>query len=319
MMKEQIPVIAVVGPTASGKTGLAVKLAEEFDAEVLSFDSMQLYKGMDVATAKPTEDETHGIPHHMISAVDPLETYSVARYQQDAARIIEDIRTRGKNVVMVGGTGLYLDTVMQNITFLDGGDNTEVRDQLKKELEENGIDALYAELQSVDPEYAERISKSNAVRVMRALEVYRMTGYTMSYQISRSHEKTSPYRPFYIGLNARNRDVLYDRINLRVDLMIQEGLLEEARVFQESGVGSTAAQAIGIKEMMPYLNGSASLEDCTEKLKLDTRHYAKRQLTWFRRNQDVHWLFLDDYEDKAQLYDAAVQLIKNEEFLDERR
>jgi tRNA dimethylallyltransferase len=191
--------VAVVGPTASGKTALAVELAKALNGEVLSFDSMQLYKGMDVATAKPTADEMQGIPHHLIDVVDPSETYSVARFQEDAARIIEDIRSRGKNVILVGGTGLYLDSFIENLRFLETGDATEVRARLKAELESEGPEAMYARLLTIDPDYAEGLHPNNTGRILRALEVYELTGYTMTYQIAQSRQEPGHYDVCYIG------------------------------------------------------------------------------------------------------------------------
>ena len=312
---ERIPLVAVVGPTASGKTALAVELAKALDGEVLSFDSMQLYKGMDVATAKPTADEMQGIPHHLIDVVDPSETYSVARFQEDAARIIADIRGRGKNVILVGGTGLYLDSFIENLQFLDTGDNTEVRARLRAELEASGPEAMYARLQSIDPAYAETVHPNNTGRVLRALEVYELTGYTMTDQIARSRREPGRYDVVYIGLTAEDRDYLYDRINQRVDRMIENGLLDEARQWLRERPGATAAQAIGIKEMLPYLQGEDTLEHCAEQLKTDTRHYAKRQLTWFRRNPDVHWLYIDQTPDLRTLTAEALTIIEEEGIL----
>ncbi|MBE6735789.1 MAG: tRNA (adenosine(37)-N6)-dimethylallyltransferase MiaA [Ruminococcaceae bacterium] len=312
---ERIPLVAVVGPTASGKTALAVELAKALDGEVLSFDSMQLYKGMDVATAKPTADEMQGIPHHLIDVVDPSETYSVARFQEDAARIIADIRGRGKNVILVGGTGLYLDSFIENLQFLDTGDNTEVRARLRAELEASGPEAMYARLQSIDPAYAEAVHPNNTGRVLRALEVYELTGYTMTDQIARSRREPGRYDVVYIGLTAEDRDYLYDRINQRVDRMIENGLLDEARQWLRERPGATAAQAIGIKEMLPYLQGEDTLEHCAEQLKIDTRHYAKRQLTWFRRNPDVHWLSIDKTPDLPALTAEALAIIEEEGIL----
>ena len=312
---ERTPLVAVVGPTASGKTALAVELAKALNGEVLSFDSMQLYKGMDVATAKPTAEEMQGIPHHLIDVVDPAENYSVARFQEDAARIIADIRGRGKNVILVGGTGLYLDSFIENLQFLDAGDTSEVRPRLKAELEETGPEAMYARLQAIDPDYAEGLHPNNTGRVLRALEVYELTGYTMSYQIAQSRREPGAYDVCYIGLTAEDRDFLYDRINLRVDRMIENGLLEEAKQWLSERPRSTAAQAIGIKEMLPYLQGTDTLEACTEKLKADTRHYAKRQLTWFRRNPEVHWLYIDKTPDLAALTKQALTIIETEGIL----
>ncbi len=312
---ERIPLVAVVGPTASGKTALAVELAKALDGEVLSFDSMQLYKGMDVATAKPTADEMQGIPHHLIDVVDPAENYSVARFQEDAARIIDDIRGRGKNVILVGGTGLYLDSLIENLQFLDTGDTSEVRARLRSELESSGPEAMHARLRDIDPGYAEGIHPNNTGRVLRALEVYELTGYTMSDQIARSRREPGRYDVVYIGLTAEDRDYLYDRINRRVDQMIENGLLDEARQWLLERPGSTASQAIGIKEMLPYLQGKDTLENCAEQLKTDTRHYAKRQLTWFRRNPEVHWLCIDKNPDLSALTAEALAIIEEEGIL----
>ena len=289
----KIPIIAVVGPTASGKSNLAVALAKHYDAEILSFDSMQLYKGMDIATAKPTADEMQGIPHHMISVVDNDEAFSVARYKESADRIIDEITARGKRVVMVGGTGLYLDTVMQNIELLQGEDTTEIREQLKAELAELGSAAMLGKLREIDPKTAETLHENNTGRVLRALEVYYSTGHTMSYQVENSKNTPSRYRPVYIGLNAKDRDFLYNRINSRVDVMLQTGLLTEVEQFVNSAPGTTAKQAIGLKELAPYARGEESLDTAVERLKMETRRYAKRQLTWFRRNENVNWLYIE--------------------------
>ena len=305
-------VIAVVGPTASGKTALSVNLAEQFDGEVVSFDSMQLYRGMDIATAKPTKEEMHGVPHHLLDCIDPSETFSVARYQSMAQPVVDDILRRDRVPVLVGGTGLYLDALLQNIQFLDAGDNSAVRRELQEELERSGPDAMYQQLQKIDPEYAGKITPANTRRVLRALEVYRLTGYTMSYQIALSKRFPPRYQAVTLGLTARDRDVLYERINRRVDRMVEQGLLDEARECLAQGSGATAAQAIGIKEMFPYLLGNATLDECCEKLKTDTRHYAKRQLTWFRRNPDVHWLYIDEYSSPEELFSAAAGLIRKE-------
>lgn len=313
----KIPIIAVVGPTASGKSNLAVALAKHYDAEILSFDSMQLYKGMDIATAKPTADEMQGIPHHMISAVDNDEAFSVARYKESADRIIDEITARGKRVVMVGGTGLYLDTVMQNIELLQGEDTTEIREQLKAELAELGPAAMLGKLREIDPKTAETLHENNTGRVLRALEVYYSTGHTMSYQVENSKNTPSRYRPVYIGLNAKNRDFLYNRINSRVDVMLQTGLLAEVEQFVNSAPGTTAKQAIGLKELAPYARGEESLDTAVERLKMETRRYAKRQLTWFRRNENVNWLYIDELQTAEALLGAAIDIVDNSKIFSE--
>ena len=253
--------------------------------------------------------QMQGIPHHLIDVVDPSKTYSVARFQEDAARIIADIRSRGKNVILVGGTGLYLDSFIENLQFLDTGDATEVRARLKTELESEGPEAMYARLMDIDPDYAEKLHPNNTGRVLRALEIYELTGYTMTHQIAQSRREPGAYDVCYIGLTAEDRDYLYDRINLRVDRMIENGLLDEAKQWLEERPGATAAQAIGIKEMLPYLQGEDTLENCTEKLKADTRHYAKRQLTWFRRNGKVNWIYRKKDTEFSEILQQALHYI----------
>lgn len=314
---KKIPIVAVVGPTASGKSALAVSLAKHYNAEILSFDSMQLYKGMDIATAKPTAFEMQDVPHHMISAVDCNETFSVARYKERADRIIDDIVSRGKNVVMVGGTGLYLDAVIQNIEILQGEDTSEIRERLKAELAEIGPANMLEKLRRIDSKTAETLHENNTGRVLRALEVYYSTGHTMSYQVENSKKNPSRYDPVYIGLNAKNRDFLYERINARVDLMLEAGILSEVEEFVNRAPGTTAKQAIGLKELAPYVRGEETLEACTERLKMETRRYAKRQLTWFRRNKDVNWLYIDELGTQDELFNAAVSVIDNSKIFSE--
>lgn len=311
----KIPIIAVVGPTASGKTALAVKLARHFDAEVLSFDSMQLYEGMDIATAKPTTEEMQGIPHHMIGCVPRNEVFSVALYKDAATKIIDDILSRGKRVVMVGGTGLYLDSLMENIEFLEDGNDSkkrfEVRARLESELLEHGPAYMHGVLAGIDPKTAESLHPNNTGRVLRALEIYYTTGKTMSYQVEHSKLIESRYAPIYIGLGASDRQYLYDRINQRVDLMLEGGLMNEVVDFVNEEPGATARQAIGLKELAPYVRGEDDLVTCIDRLKQETRRYAKRQLTWFRRNKAVHWLMIDVMSED-ELFDAAVKIIEEE-------
>ena len=309
----KIPIIAVVGPTASGKTALAVELAKHFDAEILSFDSMQLYKGMDIATAKPTKEEMCGIPHHMIDCVENDEVMSVAKYKDVATKIIDDIVNRGKRVVMVGGTGLYLDALLQNIEFLDD-DETEklkLREELQEELQEKGPEFMHSKLMEIDPDYAKTLHQNNTGRVLRALEVYYSTGHTMSFQLENSKRTESRYAPVFIGLDARERSYLYDRIEKRVDLMLDAGLLLEVEDFVRNPKGATAKQAIGLKELAPFVRGDEDLDTCVLRLKQETRHYAKRQLTWFRRNENVHWLYIDELE-KEELLEKAIKIVEEE-------
>ncbi|NLL63795.1 MAG: tRNA (adenosine(37)-N6)-dimethylallyltransferase MiaA [Ruminococcaceae bacterium] len=303
-----ISVIAVVGPTASGKTTLAVELAKHFDAEILSFDSMQLYEGMDIATAKPTFSEMQGVPHHMISAIPLDEEMSVAKYKRLADEIIKDIDVRGKRVVLVGGTGLYLDALIDNIEFLEV-DKTGVEEKFCKEIEGLTPAEMYERLKEVDPESADRIHINNVARVARALKVYYTTGYTITHQVKESRKNPSKYKAIYIGLNVKNREYLYDRINKRIDDMLENGLLDEVKEYKS--LGNTSCQAIGIKELVPYVNGEKTLEECLESLKQSTRRYAKRQLTWFRRNDRIHWFYIDEKTQK-EILKEAIEIIEKE-------
>lgn len=305
------PLVAVVvGPTASGKTSLGIEIARRLDGEIVSADSMQIYKNMDIATAKPTPEELSQARHHLIGFLDPGEEFSVAKYKKVATDAIDDILSRGKLPVVVGGTGLYVDTLIKNTEFLDY-EKSDIRIELEKRAENEGIEALLEELKTVDPMTAERLHINDSKRIIRALEVYHSTGKTITHQCELSHLNESKYRFCIIGLTAQDRQYLYDRINLRVDLMIQEGLIEEAKQFFALKLGSTAKQAIGYKELMPYLDGLISLEAAADKLKMETRRYAKRQLTWFRRNDSIKWLLIDTMS-KEDLYDKACQIIKSE-------
>ena len=285
-------VIVIVGPTASGKTSLSVEIAKKIGGEIVSADSMQIYRDMDIATAKPTVKEMQGIPHHLISIIDSDESFSVASYKEFATKAIADIFSRNRIPVVVGGTGLYIDTLINNTTFFDF-DKSDEREKLQKRLENEGIEKLFSELKSVDPETAERLHINDTKRILRALEVYYSTGRTISLQAELSHENESEYKWFVIGLTAEDRAVLYDRINSRVDIMISDGLIEEAEEFFASEKSSTAKQAIGYKELKGYFDGSLSFEEAAENLKRETRRYAKRQLTWFRRNKNINWINID--------------------------
>ena len=295
-------IIVVVGPTASGKTSLGIHLAQKLGGEVVSGDSMQIYKDMNIATAKPTEEEMQGVKHHLIGFVNPEDEYSVASFCSDAKRVVEDIASRGKTPVLVGGTGLYIDSFINNTEFFDNANSKTVRAELYKELNENGIEKLYNELLSVDSEAAKKIHPNNEVRVIRALEIYRLTGKNLTEQNKCSHENESPYKPLYIGISYKDREKLYERINKRVDLMYDTGLLEETKEFYKKHPSQTAVNAIGYKELKPYLDGEKTLEECLEHLKQSTRRYAKRQLTWFNRNEKINWVYPDLYNDINELY-----------------
>ena len=301
--------VAVVGPTASGKSSLAVKIANHLDGEVVSADSMQIYKYMDIATAKVTAEEMQGVPHHLIDFVEPWESFSVAEYKQLALSCLDDIVKRGKLPVLAGGTGFYVDTVINNTSFLDY-EKTDVRTKLLLRAESEGTEALWNELSAADNETAQKIHKNDLKRIVRALELYSATGRTMTEQRRLSHLEKSRYSFCIIGLTAENRQFLYDRIDLRVDLMIENGLLEEAERFLNSENLQTSKQAIGYKELKPYFDGVLTLGQATENLKRETRRYAKRQLSWFRRNENINWLSIDK-ESEESLFEKSLEIIEN--------
>ena len=284
-------VVAVVGPTATGKTALGVALAEQFGGEIISADSMQIYKGLDVGTAKVTPEETRGIPHHGVDILQPDEPFSVADFTALAGALEHEISGRGHLPILVGGTGLYVQSFLYGVRFAAEKTPDGLREQLVAKLNKKGPEAMYAELQAVDPEAAAAIHPNNHVRVLRALEHYRATGKKLSEQKADSLPPEKPYRSLILGLDFPERAQLYRRIDLRVDKMLEAGLLAEAEyVWRNREAFRTAAQAIGYKEFFPYFEQTAALDACTEKLKQASRNYAKRQLTWFRHMDGVTWL-----------------------------
>lgn len=302
-------VIVVCGPTASGKTTLAVELAKRLHGEVVCADSMQIYRGMDIATAKPTVEEMQDIPHHIVDFLEPSEQFSVAEYVELAHKVISDVTSRGNLPIICGGTGLYIDSLTENVQFQQTVTKTPVRDELKALAEEKGNTYLLEMLREIDPETADRLHENNLARIIRAIEVYKTTGVTMSEQIRDSKRLGSPYAVCRICLDYRDRSVLYDRIDRRVELMLESGLLDEAKKVLADETLKTARQAIGYKELAPYFAGDLPLDECIENLKRSTRRYAKRQLTWFRRNPDTNWLYPDELGDT--LVDHAVDIIEN--------
>ncbi|MBR6045222.1 MAG: tRNA (adenosine(37)-N6)-dimethylallyltransferase MiaA [Ruminococcus sp.] len=296
-MSERIPLLAVVGPTASGKTRLAVSLAKLYNGEVVSADSMQIYKGLSIATAKPGEAETDGVPHHLIDFLEPDQSFSVADYVRLAKECITDIRSRGKLPIICGGTGLYVSSLIDNISFDETVGSTEVRDRLRGYAEQYGCHSLWKRLNAVDPESAAAIHENNLPRVIRALEVYELTGKPLSQHKIESRREASPYDACIIGIGFEDRQKLYDRINLRVDEMVAAGMVEEVRAFYDAYSPATAYQAIGCKELIPYFKGEITLEQAIETIKLETRRYAKRQLTWFRRVDGIEWVYADKIGD----------------------
>ncbi len=304
------PVVAVVGPTATGKTALGVSLAQHFSGEVISCDSMQIYKGLDVGTAKVTPEETCGIPHHGVDILTPDKTFSVADFTAMAAELEQQISARGHLPILVGGTGLYVQSFLYGVRFAEEKAPAGLREQLAAELAEKGGAAMYEQLKQADPEAAAAIHPNNQVRVLRALEHYRATGKKLSEQKADSLPPERPYRSLVLGLDFPDRADLYRRIDLRVDKMQDAGILQEAEyVWQNRETFRTAAQAIGYKEFFPYFEGTAPLDACTEKLKQASRNYAKRQLTWFRHMDGVVWL------DAGAPDVAEAALRKTDEFL----
>ena len=303
-------VIVIVGPTASGKTTLGIHIAKQVGGEVISGDSMQIYKKMDIATAKPTAEEMDGVKHHLIGFVNPQDEYSVASFCEDAKKAVSEIKEKGKVPIIVGGTGLYIDSFINNITFFQDASSEKIREELYNELNEFGIEKLYNELISVDSEAAKKIHPNNEVKVIRALEIYRTTGKNLTEQNEQSHQSESEYEPLYIGISYKDREKLYDRINKRVDIMLEKGLLDEAKEFYKEYASKTAVNAIGYKELKPFIDGEKTLEECANHLKQSTRRYAKRQLTWFNRNERINWVYPDTYEDISLLYNEAERLVE---------
>lgn len=308
-MEKKIPILVVVGPTASGKTKLSVDLAKRFDGEVISADSMQIYKHMDIATAKVTEEEMQGIPHHLIDLLEPSEAYNVAAFVQDAARAAQDIFRRGKLPILAGGTGLYVSSLIDGISFSEDQGDPALREELFRYAELEGAEALHRKLTEVDPEEAANIHPNNIVRVVRAIELYHSTGKQKTQHLKDSKRNPSIFYPIIIGLNFADREKLYQRIDLRVDLMLQNGLLEETKRLLAMGYGLTASNAIGYKEILPCIKGEASLESCIEELKRNTRRYAKRQLTWFKRDKRTHWIDTDLCSSYEEIIGKASEVV----------
>ena len=300
--------ICIAGPTASGKTGLAVALAKKLDAEVISCDSMQIYRGMDIGTAKPTAAEMEGVRHHLLDVADPGEDFSVGRYVKLADEAIADIHSRGKTAIVCGGTGLYMDSLIKGETFAAPSRPAQ-REYVEHIAAEKGMQFLYDMLMDADPETAEKLHVSDRKRIIRAMEVFLITGMPLSYHNAQSKLKPPKYAPVWIGLNFRNRAKLYQRVDARVELMMQQGLEAEVRQLLDRGVDpkTTAMQAIGYKEMAAALRGECSLAQAVDRIQQASRNYAKRQLTWFRRNEAIHWLYVDE---EADLQAAAMRAVQ---------
>lgn len=307
-------VVAVGGPTASGKTALSVALARAFDGEIINADSMQIYKNLDVGTAKPSAEERQGIPHYLLDFLPPETPYSVADFTAAADPLIRDITARGRLPLVVGGTGLYITSLLSGMAFAPEKTDPAIRARLQARADTEGGEALYAELQRVDPDYAAQVHPNNLPRVIRALELFEATGRRMSDQRREARPAEAPYHALCLCLTCRDRAVLYSRIDRRVDEMVENGVLDEARqVYDHRDAYRTAAQAIGYKEFFPYFEGTANLTECTERLKQATRNYAKRQLTWFRRQNDAVWLYLDEEDVTEHACTQVRAFLHNEE------
>ena len=305
-------IICIAGPTASGKTALAVALAKELNGEVVSCDSMQVYKRMDIGTAKPTLEEMQGIPHRMIDVAEPWEDFSVSRYCEMAAPIVDDILSRGKTAVIAGGTGLYMDSLVRGSAFAPFP-ATGVRERLEAQADAEGMEAMLSRLRAVDPDSAQRLHLSDRKRILRALEVYLETGETITEHNRKTQAVPPRYSPIWLGLDFAQRSELYRRIDLRVSLMLQQGLVEEIRGLLADGIPekATAMQAIGYKEFVDALDGRCTIEEAADQVRQSSRRYAKRQLTWFRRNKAIHWLVRETGDTGREILENARQIVSD--------
>lgn len=311
---EQKPfLIAVAGPTASGKSSLALAICEEFAGELISCDSMQIYRRMDIGTAKPTHEEMAHVPHHLIDICEPDEDFSAATFAEVATKAIANVLTREKLPVLCGGTGLYLDSVLKGVDYGEMEPDLAYRAEMQAYAEENGAEALHDKLKALDPEAAEAIHPNNIKRVVRALEIIHLSGMTKTEWDKQAIRRETPYRETVIALDYRDRETLYRRIEMRVDQMFEMGLVEEARALYDAGYlapDTTAGGAIGYKELLGCLRGEMTLDEAKDTLKTATRHYAKRQLTWLRKNPSVHWFYPDDYTSQADFTSAVFDFIR---------
>ena len=305
-------IICIAGPTASGKTALAATLAKELNGEVVSCDSMQVYKRMDIGTAKPTLEEMQGIPHHMIDVAEPWEDFSVSRYCEMAAPIVDDIISRGKTAVIAGGTGLYMDALIRGNAFAPFP-ATGVRERLEAQADAEGMEAMLSRLRAVDPDAARRLHLSDRKRILRALEVYLETGETITEHNRKTQAVPPRYSPLWLGLDFARRGELYRRIDLRVGLMLEQGLVEEIRGLLADGIPerATAMQAIGYKEFVDALDGRCTIEEAADLVRQSSRRYAKRQLTWFRRNKAIHWLIRDTGDTGREILENARRIVSD--------
>ena len=307
-------IVCVVGPTASGKTKFGVAIAKAIGGEVVSVDSMQIYRGMTVGTAAPTVEEMEGVPHHMIAVADPWDSWSVAKFTEMADGCIQDILARGKVPVLVGGTGLYLDALVRGTDFAAGDSSGETRKMLQDRVAKEGIEPLFEELKNIDPEAAAKLHLKDEKRIIRAMEIYLETGETITEHDRRTREIPPKYEAVYLGLDFTDRDDLRARIDKRVDIMVEQGLLQEVENLLAAGLpkDATALQAIGYKQFLAVEEGKISTEEAVEEVKLRSRQYAKRQLTWLRRNKDIHWFYWKKTPDFSAALQNATEILTAE-------
>ena len=306
-MESKRPLVIITGPTASGKTALSIELAKQIGGEIISADSMQVYRHMDIGSAKVTKEEMDGVPHHLIDVLEPSEEFNVVRFQEMARKAMEGIYERGKIPIIAGGTGFYIQALLYDIDFTETDENNSIREELEQKARTEGASALHAMLKEIDPESAEAIHENNVKRVIRAIEFYRQTGKKISDHNRQEREKSSPYQFLYYVIDLP-RELLYSRIEQRVDQMIEQGLVEEVKALQAMGCtrDMVSMQGLGYKEILDYLNGQLTLDEAVYVLKRDTRHFAKRQLTWFRRERDVRWLELETFAGSREKMLGAV-------------
>lgn len=307
-------ILCVVGPTACGKTAMGIALAKRYNGEVVSVDSMQIYRGMTIGTAAPTQEEMEGVPHHMVAVAEPTENWSAARYAAAAIPVVDDILVRGRLPILVGGTGLWLDAVVKGHGFAAGHAGGEARKVLQRRLEQEGMEPLWQELERIDPEAAKRLHPADEKRVLRALEVYLETGKTITQHNEETKAIPPRYDAVWIGLQFTDRQDMRRLIDLRVDKMVEEGLLREVQQLLASGIprDATALQAIGYKEFLGVAEGSITAQEAIAEVKLRSRQYAKRQLTWLRKNQNIHWIFWEKQRDFARALQLSTEILTAE-------
>ncbi len=315
MPGKKTPLIVICGPTASGKTAVGAALAKELNGEVISADSMQIYKGLDITSAKPTAEEMLGVPHHLIGVVDMGEQFSTADYAAMARDKIAEVAARGKVPMLVGGTGLYINSLVDNVSFDSAETDGSIRKRLEKEAEELGMEEMHRRLEKIDPETAAAVPMQNVVRVIRAIEVYELTGIKFCDYKRMNRGTESPYSVCMIGLNYADRRKLYDRIDRRVTVMAENGMIEECRRVYENEKTGTARQAIGYKELLPYFDGNADLESCLDLIRRNSRRYAKRQLTWFRRDERINWIIMDEINNFCEIIEMCKKIVAKSKVL----